>query len=132
MDNLTVRTNLLESSKFLLSIRKFLLPLFQENDFLFQAEICPGRFLVSKKWPIWRTSKILLKRSNLLLVLGIFFLKIRIALFAVPLVLFFQKKMDHYFYRINFFKTWLRFFQKKLHRIAIFIFCYLGLQYLPN
>ena len=49
MAYLTARTNLLESSKFLLSIRKFLLRLFQENDFLFQAKICFGRFLASKK-----------------------------------------------------------------------------------
>ena len=52
MAYLTARTNLLESSKFLLKIIKFLLWLLQENDFLFQAKICLGRFLVSKKWLI--------------------------------------------------------------------------------
>ena len=82
MAYLKVRKNFLESSKFLLSIRKFFLWLFQAKDFLFQAKICLGRFLVSKKWLIWRTRKILLERTNLLLVLS-FFLKIRIALFAV-------------------------------------------------
>ena len=66
---------MLESSKFLLSITKV---------FLFQAKICLRGFLVGKKWLIWRTSKILLERSKLLLVL-IFFLKIRNALFALLL-----------------------------------------------
>ena len=80
---LTVRKNLLESSKFLLSIRKFLLRLFQEKDFLFQAKICFGRFFVSKKWLIWRTSKILLEKVSFTCFKFFFLLKIRIALFAV-------------------------------------------------
>ena len=58
----------------------------QENSccgyFLFHAKLCLGRFLVGKKWLIGRTSKILLERGKLLLVLS-FFLTIRIALFAV-------------------------------------------------
>ena len=41
----TVRKNLLESSKFLPSLTKFLL-LFQKKDFLFQAKVCLGRFFV--------------------------------------------------------------------------------------
>ena len=45
----TVRKNLLESSKFLLSITKFLLWLFQEKDFSYQAKKCLGRFLINKK-----------------------------------------------------------------------------------
>ena len=49
MAYLIARTNLLEFSKFLLSIIKFLLWLFQENGFLFQAKICLGRFLVLVK-----------------------------------------------------------------------------------
>ena len=39
--------------------------------------------MVSKKWLLLRTSKILLESSNLLLVLSFFFLKIKIAIFAV-------------------------------------------------
>ena len=46
MPYLTVRKNLLEPSKSLVSIRKFLLWLFQEKDFLFQAKIHLGRILV--------------------------------------------------------------------------------------
>ena len=45
----TVTKNLLESSKFLLSITKFLLWLFQEKDFSYQAKKCLGRFLINKK-----------------------------------------------------------------------------------
>ena len=80
MAYLTAKTNLLESRKFLLSIIKFLLWLFPENDFLFQAKICLGRFLVSKKWLILRRSKILLISFTCF---EYFFLKIRIALFTV-------------------------------------------------
>ena len=39
--------------------------------------------MLSKKWLIWRASKILLERSNLFFVLSFFFLKIRIAPFGV-------------------------------------------------
>ena len=70
----TVRKHLLESCKFLLSVRKFLLQLLQEKDILVQAKLCLERFLFSKKWLIWQISKILLERSNLLLFLSFFFL----------------------------------------------------------
>ena len=55
---LTERKNLLEWSKFLLTIPKFLLWLFQEKHFLFQKKMCLGRFLVSKKCLLWGRSKI--------------------------------------------------------------------------
>ena len=79
---LKVRKNSLESSKFLLSIRKFFLWLFQVKGFLvsninlyfnvYVSKISLGRFLVSKKW---QTNKTLLERTNLLLVFWVFFLK---------------------------------------------------------
>ena len=47
MAYLKVIKNFLESSKLLLSRRKLFLWLFQEN-FLFQADICLGIFLVGK------------------------------------------------------------------------------------
>ena len=52
MAYLTVKENLPESSKFLLSVTKFFQLLFQENVFLFQTKICLRRFLVSEKWLI--------------------------------------------------------------------------------
>ena len=84
MAYLTARTNLLESSKFLLNIIKFLLWLFQENDFLYFKQ----KYAQEDPWLVKSglsdgQEKYCLKEVIFYLFSVFFFLKIRIALFTV-------------------------------------------------